>query len=74
MRVTVDQSRCQGHALCAMHAPGLFDLDAEGHSVVVADPVPGGLGEAAYTAEAGCPEEAITVEPRRLAHAGQARS
>ena len=74
MRVTVDQSRCQGHALCAMHAPDLFDLDDEGHSFVIADPVPGGLDEAAYKAEAGCPEEAITVEPRRLAHARQARS
>jgi len=74
MRVTVDQSRCQGHALCAMHAPDLFDLDDEGHSFVIADPVPSGLDEAAYAAEAGCPEEAITVEPRRLAHAGQARS
>ena len=74
MRVTVDQSRCQGHALCAMHAPDLFDLDDEGHSFVIADPVPGGLDEAAYTAEAGCPEEAIAVEPRRPVHAGQARS
>ena len=74
MRVTVDQSRCQGHALCAMHAPGLFDLDEEGRSFVIADPVPGDLDEAAYTAEAGCPEEAIAVEPRRPAHAGQARS
>ena len=43
-------------------------------SVVIADPVPGGLDDAAYTAEAGCPEEAIAVEPRRPAHAGQARS
>jgi len=74
MRVTVDQSRCQGHALCAMRAPDLFDLDDEGHSFVIADPVPGGLDETAYTAEAGCPEGAITVEPRRPAHAGQARS
>jgi len=74
MRITVDQSRCQGHALCAMHAPELFDLDDGGHAVVVADLVPGGLDEAAYMAEAGCPEEAITVGPRRRAHAGQARS
>ena len=74
MRVTVDQSRCQGHALCAMHAPDLFDLDDEGHSVVIADPVPGGLGRVCRLAEAGCPEEAITVEPRRPVHAGQARS
>jgi ferredoxin len=74
MRVTVDQSRCQGHALCAMHAPELFDLDDGGHAVVLADPVPGRLDDAAYEAEAGCPEEAITAEPRRPVHAGQARS
>jgi len=51
-----------------MHAPGLFDLDDGGHSVVTADPVPRDQEEAAYAAEAGCPEQAISVE---LAHAGQ---
>jgi ferredoxin len=62
MRVIVERSRCQGHALCAMNAPDLFDLDDEGHSRVLADPVPAGLDGAARAAEAGCPERAITVD------------
>ena len=43
MRVTVNQSRCQGHALCAMHAPDLFDVDDGGHSFVVRPPGPGSV-------------------------------
>ncbi|WP_372347934.1 ferredoxin [Streptomyces sp. KL116D] len=36
MQVHVDTSRCQGHALCAMTAPELFDLnDDDGHATAV---------------------------------------
>jgi ferredoxin len=64
MRVIVDSSRCQGHALCVMNAPDLFDLDDAGHARVLADPVPGGLDTAARAAAGGCPEQAITARPR----------
>ena len=65
MRVTVDRSRCQGHALCVMHAPDLFDLDDDGQSRARADLVPGGQEPAARAAEAGCPEQAIMIEEGR---------
>jgi ferredoxin len=61
MLLTVDPSRCQGHALCVMHAPDLFDLDEEGHSQVLSDTVPTGLEAAARAAESGCPEQAIAI-------------
>ncbi|MFC5747939.1 ferredoxin [Actinomadura rugatobispora] len=64
MRVTVDRTRCQGHALCVMNAPDLFDLDDEGRAGVLADPVPRDLGTAAREATGGCPEQAIAIEPR----------
>lgn len=71
MRVMVDASRCQGHALCAMNAPEVFDLDDEGHARVLADPVPDGMSAAARAAEGGCPEQAITVEPQSHPRSGE---
>ncbi|HVV12661.1 ferredoxin [Amycolatopsis sp.] len=62
MRIAVDARRCQGHALCAMAAPELFDLSEEdGHAVVSAAVVPAGLEAGAEHAEAGCPERAIEL-------------
>lgn len=61
MRVIVDRSRCQGHALCVMNAPGVFDLDDEGHARVLADPAPHGLDAEIRAAVGGCPERAITA-------------
>ncbi|WP_433472256.1 ferredoxin [Spirillospora sp. CA-142024] len=71
MRVTVDPTRCQGHALCVMNAPGVFDLDDEGHAGVLTDPVPERLGKAAREAEGGCPERAITIEQQPRGRRGQ---
>ena len=46
MKVHVDPERCQGHTLCAMIAPDVFQLDeVDGHSTAVIDgEVPGGPG------------------------------
>jgi ferredoxin len=62
MRIVVDQARCQGHTLCALGAPDLFELSEEdGHARPAVDPVPVGLRDAARHAEVACPERAITV-------------
>ena len=43
MKVHVDPERCQGHTLCAMIAPDMFELDeVDGHSSPVSEQVPGG--------------------------------
>ncbi len=62
MRVSVDLEACQGHGVCHMSAPDVFDLDdLDGHAIVVADPVPRELeGDAQLGAES-CPERAISV-------------
>jgi ferredoxin len=65
MKISVDTAKCQGHTLCAMTAPELFDLDAtDGHAIVTA---PGGMVPPEHADEARrafttCPERAITVE------------
>ncbi|WP_190813261.1 ferredoxin [Saccharopolyspora pogona] len=62
-RISVDSSRCQGHARCMAFAPEAFDFDDEGYAFV-----PDGLAEAAELpesirrAEANCPERAVKIE------------
>jgi ferredoxin len=62
MRVLVDESKCQGHTLCALNAPTLFGLrDEDGHSYVLVDEVAAGEETAARKALEGCPERAISL-------------
>ena len=62
-RVVVNAELCQGHTLCNMAAPELFQLrDEDGHAYVVVDELTPEQVPLARKAEAGCPERAITVE------------
>lgn len=62
MKVRVDPERCQGHTLCAMRAPDVFQLsEVDGHSSAVSEEVPADQEEAAMEAAMSCPERAITV-------------
>ena len=61
MRVSVDEDRCQGHARCWSICPEVFELDDEGHAVVVQPEVPAELEAKAREAADNCPELASTV-------------
>jgi ferredoxin len=61
MKVSVDEDRCQGHARCWAICPEVFDLDDEGHAVVITPDVPSELEAKAREAADNCPERAITV-------------
>ncbi|MGC7101457.1 ferredoxin [Amycolatopsis lurida] len=62
MKVQVDGTRCQGHTLCAMIAPEVFELDeVDGHSSPVGDTVPADQEEQVREAVRSCPEQAISV-------------
>jgi ferredoxin len=61
MRVTIDESRCEGHARCVARAPELFDVDDEGNSFVLRDDVDASLQDAALSAVDACPERAISL-------------
>ena len=62
MKVRVDGSICQGHTLCAMTAPDIFELDDEdGHASVVSEDVPPGRADAVREAFRSCPEQAIVL-------------
>lgn len=60
MKVRVNPEICQGHTLCAMTAPDLFDLrDEDGHSYAISEDVPPEKEELAAEAIRSCPEQAI---------------
>ena len=61
MRVTVDADRCEGHARCWAVCPEVFDLDDEGHPVVLVDEVPPEIEGKARDAVRNCPERAIEL-------------
>ncbi|MGV0784621.1 ferredoxin [Mycolicibacterium sp. XJ775] len=62
MKAEVDTSRCQGHTLCAMIAPEIFELDdTDGHAHVAVDVVPSEYHEQVHEALRSCPEQAIRV-------------
>jgi ferredoxin len=62
MKVQVDREKCQGHTLCAMRAPDLFELsEIDGHASAVAGEVPVAEEGGALEAIRSCPEQAITI-------------
>ncbi|MCE4265601.1 ferredoxin [Rhodococcus sp. ACPA4] len=60
MRIHVDQDICQGHTICSMVAPDLFQLrDEDGHAYAIDGDVPAELEGVAREAMLSCPERAI---------------
>ncbi len=62
MKVDVDPRRCQGHTLCAMAAPALFELsEIDGHATAVRSDIPADLADSAREAFRSCPEQAVSL-------------
>ena len=61
MKISVDSDLCQGHARCWELCPEVFDLDDEGHAVVLQPEVHPELAAKAREAIANCPERAISA-------------
>jgi ferredoxin len=63
MRIEVDLDLCQGHAMCELEAPGLFEVEHKG-KVRVVDPEPPESARAeAEAAVRYCPTGALTLKP-----------
>jgi ferredoxin len=59
LEIEIDRDVCMGSGNCAYHAPGVFDLDADGIAFVVdAGAAP---EDAVLRAAQQCPTHAITV-------------
>ncbi|MFC4503491.1 MULTISPECIES: ferredoxin [Streptomyces] len=62
MKVRVDAERCQGHTLCFMRAPDVFELsEIDGHSSPLVEEVPEDQENRVVEAVRSCPERAISV-------------
>jgi ferredoxin len=61
VRVFVDAERCCGHGRCYTTHPDLFEANEEGEGRPTAPEVDQERTAELRAAEAGCPEEAITV-------------
>jgi ferredoxin len=62
MQVRVDPEKCQGHTLCAMAAPDVFELDEiDGHATAMPGHVPLDLEADVKEAIHSCPERAIYI-------------
>lgn len=60
MKVRIDADLCQGHAMCALACPELFQLsDEDGHAHVANENVPDEFEAAVERAVRSCPEGAI---------------
>ena len=61
MKITVDSTKCRGHARCIAMAPAAFDLDDDGYALITdaAGSVPAADIE---NAARSCPEQAIAIE------------
>ena len=60
MKVRIDADLCQGHAMCALACPQLFQLsDEDGHAHVDDENVPPEFEDAVRQAVRSCPEGAI---------------
>jgi len=62
MKVEVDYSRCEGHAVCVAVAPDVFEIGDDDEQVrVVSDTVDESLHDVATLAAKRCPTQAIRV-------------
>jgi ferredoxin len=59
----IDPERCQGHAICFLLAPGLFEVDENGRGSVVRPAIGDDDWARALVAIDRCPEHAITLRP-----------
>lgn len=60
MKVTVDDDRCRGHAVCCSLCPEVFALNDDGYAEVQVPEVPVEFEQAVRDAVDRCPERAIT--------------
>jgi len=61
MKVTVDMNVCQDHGQCAIAAPDVFQISAEGKLEYIGNP-DDAMREYVEEAADACPVQAITVD------------
>jgi ferredoxin len=65
LAVQVDRVACEGHALCLVYAPDVFEMDDDERAYVTRNPVPAELRPGVEDAAGQCPVQAIRVGAAR---------
>ena len=65
-RLHVDLTRCDGHGICALLAPGLIELDRWGYALATTEPLSGRERRRAEIAVRACPKSALRLETADL--------
>lgn len=63
MKIVVDRAKCTGIGICESYAPELFEVNEDGELVLASETVPAEMLDAVQEAIAGCPTEALRLEP-----------
>ena len=62
MKVSVDDTLCQGHGQCNLVCPEVFQFDEQGFARIVSENIPSRLAADVERAVGNCPERAIQTE------------
>jgi ferredoxin len=61
MRIEADLDLCQGHAMCQLDAPEVFDVPKRGTVIILDETPPAVLRERVENAVRNCPTQALTI-------------
>jgi ferredoxin len=61
MNIEVDLDLCQGHAMCQLEAPEVFEVPRRGTVVVLDESPPARLRTQVESAVRNCPTQALTI-------------
>ena len=61
MKVEVDRTKCAGLGVCESQAPTVFEVDDDGHLVLLKADISDDELEGVEEAVAGCPTEALRL-------------
>jgi ferredoxin len=63
VRVVVDTDVCEGHALCSIAAPDVFELGEDDKAIVLEIDLTEAVLESVENAIIRCPVQAISLQP-----------
>jgi ferredoxin len=62
MKIAVDRDLCQGHAMCELEAPAVFEVGRSDQVELLTETVPPEHQEAVQLAVKYCPTRALTIK------------
>jgi len=61
MRIEADLDLCQGHAMCQLEAPEVFEVPKRGTVIILDESPPARLRTRVESAVRSCPTQALTI-------------